>query len=147
LGRVSQAELETQFVSADAFLFPSHWEGYGIAIEEAMSFALPVIACRVGGVPEVVIDGECGWLVDDFDEVAMTSAITECVDCGAERVRRGALAHARARQLSRREDPGRHVGELVAAELSLGPKVRGSASARAAPQRAVQRPGTPPRWR
>jgi glycosyltransferase involved in cell wall biosynthesis len=117
-GRVSRTELEGHLRAADAFLFPSHWEGYGIAIEEAMSFALPVIACRVGAVPELVIDGECGWLVDDRDEAAMTRAITECVEDGAERVRRGALAHARARQLSSRCDPGRVVGDLVAAELA-----------------------------
>jgi glycosyltransferase involved in cell wall biosynthesis len=117
-GRVSRTELEAHLIAADAFLFPSHWEGYGIAIEEAMSFALPVIACHVSAVPELVIDGECGWLVQDRDEAAMTRAITECVEDGPERIRRGVLAHARARQLNGRRDPGRVVGELVAAEFA-----------------------------
>lgn len=47
----------------DVFVLPSLYEGQGIAVVEAMAMALPVVATRVGGVVEVIIDGETGILV------------------------------------------------------------------------------------
>ena len=55
----------------DALLFPSRHEGFGGAIVEAMSFGVPVIATRVGGIPEIVSDGDNGYLceLDDIDSM------------------------------------------------------------------------------
>jgi len=54
---------------ADLFLLPSEMESFGLAAIEALSCEVPVIASRVGGVPEAVADGECGYLFapDDVD--------------------------------------------------------------------------------
>lgn len=58
--------------SSDLFLLPSEHESFGLAALEAMSCEVPVIASRAGGIPEVVIDGECGFLSDvgDVDSMA-----------------------------------------------------------------------------
>jgi len=48
----------------DVFVLPSHQEGLGLAIIEAMAAGLPVVATRVGGIPEVVVEGETGLLVE-----------------------------------------------------------------------------------
>jgi len=104
LGRLPKEEVTKEFLSADAFLFPSRWEGYGMAIEEAMSFGLPVVSCRIGSIPEVVTDGHDGWLVTPGDIAALTSAITECADNAAERIRRGRHALESARRLHKHTD-------------------------------------------
>ena len=50
---------------ADGFVFPSENEAFGLAIVEAMACGVPVIASRMGGIPDIVQHGENGWLVDD----------------------------------------------------------------------------------
>ena len=57
---------------AKAFCLPSRAEPFGIALLEAGAYRLPVVASRVGGIPEIVIHGESGLLVqpDDVDGLA-----------------------------------------------------------------------------
>jgi L-malate glycosyltransferase len=66
------APVEETLVGADLFLLPSDTESFGLAALEALSCEVPVIATRVGGLPEVVRDGECGHLlaVGDVDGMA-----------------------------------------------------------------------------
>jgi glycosyltransferase involved in cell wall biosynthesis len=59
----------------DIFVLPSLGEGLSNTILEAMSTGLPVVATRVGGNPELVIDGQTGLLVPIGDPLAMAAAI------------------------------------------------------------------------
>ncbi len=61
----------------DVFAFPSLNEGMGRALVEAMAMAVPVVATRVGGIPDVVVDGETGLLVPPQDAEALATAILE----------------------------------------------------------------------
>lgn len=63
------------FQSASVFVLPSIYEDYGIVNLEALSCGTPVIATRVGGVPEIVKDGENGFLVKPGDSEELASAI------------------------------------------------------------------------
>jgi len=62
---------------SDLFLLPSAQESFGLAALEAMACEVPVVASRVGGLPEVVEDGVCGFLrdLDDIEGMA-TAAIS-----------------------------------------------------------------------
>lgn len=59
----------------DLYIQPSISEGFGIALVEAMSVGLPVIATSVGGAPEIIKDGTSGWLINKTDAATISSAI------------------------------------------------------------------------
>jgi glycosyltransferase involved in cell wall biosynthesis len=64
----------------DLFLLPSLWEGFGLVLIEAMALGLPVVASRVGPIPEVVLDGETGKLVPPGNAAALAQAIRELLE-------------------------------------------------------------------
>ncbi len=61
--------------STDLFVLASEWEGLGLVLLEAMSLSLSIVATEVGGIPEVVVDGETGWLVQSKDSDALAGSI------------------------------------------------------------------------
>jgi glycosyltransferase involved in cell wall biosynthesis len=84
---------------------PSLWqEAFGLAALEPMTYGIPVIASRVGGIPEIVVDGASGVLVEPGDEVALEHALLRLLLDQGERDRLGRQALVRARTLFRRED-------------------------------------------
>lgn len=70
-----QSEPYSLLSRMDVLVLPSRWEGLGMAVLEAMALAKPVVATRVGGVPEVVRDGETGILVSSEDAEGLANAI------------------------------------------------------------------------
>lgn len=70
-GQITQERKMELFSKARAFLFPIRWEEpFGLVMAEAMACGTPVIAFRHGSVPEVVVDGRTGFIVDTADEMA-----------------------------------------------------------------------------
>ena len=67
--------IEEVLVGADVFLLPSESESFGLAALEALACEVPVVATAVGGVPEVVVDGECGYLCPVGDVECMAAAV------------------------------------------------------------------------
>jgi glycosyltransferase involved in cell wall biosynthesis len=65
---------------ADAMILPSHTEGSPHVVLEAMSTGVPIVATSVGGVPEILTDGESALLVPARDADAMSSAIAKLLD-------------------------------------------------------------------
>lgn len=63
--------------SADLLILNSRDEPFGLVLIEAMSSGTPVLATRVGGVPEIVIDGVNGWLVDRNDTDSLAARMLE----------------------------------------------------------------------
>ncbi|MCB1733858.1 MAG: glycosyltransferase [Gammaproteobacteria bacterium] len=82
--------------AADILVLPSKLEGMSNAILEAMASALPVIANRVGGNPELVIDGETGFLTRQGDSADMARVLSMLIDDPALCRRMGAAGRTRA---------------------------------------------------
>lgn len=102
-GRVDDATLGEAYASADVFALPSHYEGYGIVYAEALASGLPVIACDVGPVPELV-GGEAAVLVQPGDNAALSGALDLLLEDPALRARMSEAASRRASGLPRWED-------------------------------------------
>ncbi|HEY9651459.1 MAG TPA: glycosyltransferase family 1 protein [Coleofasciculaceae cyanobacterium] len=83
VGYLKGKELGSAYASADAFIFPSRTETLGLVLLEAMAAGCPVVAARSGGIPDIVTDGENGYLFDPTDEdgaIAATQRLLERQD-------------------------------------------------------------------
>jgi glycosyltransferase involved in cell wall biosynthesis len=75
LGFVPHAELERLYARAAVVVLPSHREGLPVSVLEAMAHGRPVVATAVGGIPELVRDGETGFLVEPGDVRGLRTAL------------------------------------------------------------------------
>jgi len=82
----------------DIFVMSSVTEGLGTSLLDAMACGKPIVATRVGGMPEVVIDGLTGLLVAPRDHEAMADAIVTLLRDDALRTRMGAAGQVRVRE-------------------------------------------------
>ncbi|HEX4640535.1 MAG TPA: N-acetyl-alpha-D-glucosaminyl L-malate synthase BshA [Chthoniobacterales bacterium] len=73
-------EVEEYLNAADAGLYTSEHESFGLSILETLFHGKPVVAFRVGGIPEVVVDGENGFLHSFGDVAAVAGSITRLAD-------------------------------------------------------------------
>jgi glycosyltransferase involved in cell wall biosynthesis len=83
--------------AADLFVLSSYLEGLGTSVLDAMAAGLPVVATRVGGVPEIVKDGETGLLVPPRDPEALAHALARMADDSGMRGRLGSNGRSLAR--------------------------------------------------
>jgi len=81
---------------ADAVVHPARWEGFGLALLEAMLCARPIVASRVSSIPEIVVDGETGLLVAPDDPAALAAAVIALLGDPERAQTYGAAGHARA---------------------------------------------------
>jgi glycosyltransferase involved in cell wall biosynthesis len=68
-------EMPPRYHDATVAVMPSLEEGFGLPLAEAMAAGLPTVATRVGGMPEIVVEGETGLLVPPADADALAAAI------------------------------------------------------------------------
>jgi glycosyltransferase involved in cell wall biosynthesis len=96
VNRVDHSELAEWYRRADIFVFPSLWqEPFGMPPTEAMAAGLPVVATRSGALPEIVVDGETGLLVERGDVDGLAQALLELLRNPAKRSRMGAAGRSR----------------------------------------------------
>ena len=112
------ADVRPALDAADLFIHLPEMETFGIVAAEAAARGLPSIVANVGGLPEVVPDGEAGLLVNAFDPDEVSAAIHRIGNDGElrKRLAHGAWQHARSE--FRQEVSGRLLAQLYAAELA-----------------------------
>jgi glycosyltransferase involved in cell wall biosynthesis len=99
LGWVPHDELQALYARAAVVACPSRREGFGVACAEAMAHGKPVVASAVGGLLDLVVDGETGLHVPPGDVRALRSALERLLADPELRKRLGAAARERARTL------------------------------------------------
>ena len=101
-GCVDDAALGASYAAADLFVLPSRYEGYGIVYAEALAHGLPIIACDVGPMPELV-GRKAAVLVRPDDRENLSAALDLLLGDPTLRVRMSAAATRRASRLPRWE--------------------------------------------
>jgi glycosyltransferase involved in cell wall biosynthesis len=95
-GTLDRDALAALYARASVFALPTLREAFGLAIVEAMSFGLPVVASRIEAIPEIVAEGETGLLVPPRDPGALAAALAALLADPARAHRLGAAGRARA---------------------------------------------------
>jgi len=117
LGFVPHHALGTLYERASVVACPSHREGFGVVCAEAMAYGRPVVAGAVGGLLDLVVDGETGLLVPPRDVSALREALERLL--GDEELRRRLGAAARARIKERFAWPAVTDSTIAAYEEAL----------------------------
>lgn len=110
--------------ACDLFVFPSLYEGLGIALVEAMAVGCACVAARTGPIPEVVTHGRDGWLVPAADAGALAEAVCALLD---DPGRREALGRAARESALARFQPQAAADKLAAAYEAVVARTRGRA--------------------
>lgn len=105
IGYVPDEQLPEYYNLCDAFIMPSRTEkgdpeGFGIVFLEAGACGKPVIGSRMGGIPDAVLDGKTGMLVDPLDEREIADAILELLNDENKARKIGECGRRRAEQLN-----------------------------------------------
>ncbi len=80
LGKLSEQEMKEQFLKSEVFICPSILENSPNTIGEAMLLGVPVVAAKVGGIPDMITDGEDGLLFEGGDVMGLADAVTTIFD-------------------------------------------------------------------
>src|ERR1044071_750500 len=118
-GAKVQTELRRRLAAANVFVLPSVIDPDGgmdnlpTVIMEAMATGLPVVSTTVGGIPEMVIESETGFLVQPGNTVAMTDAIQKVINDSSLAARLGRSGYERARAPFSIQKNVRHLSTLI----------------------------------
>jgi colanic acid/amylovoran biosynthesis glycosyltransferase len=94
-GALNQDEVKAAYQRCDAFVLPSFAEGIPVVLMEAMAFGLPCVSTRIAGIPELITDGENGFLTSPSDIEDLVSRLHLLINDPGLRSRLGASGRAR----------------------------------------------------
>lgn len=94
MGYLEGEELASAYASADIFVFPSALESFGLVAVEAMAAGLPVVASRVGGIPDIVEEGVTGYSFEVDDIAGLVAGVEQITGQPGKREAMGRAARA-----------------------------------------------------
>lgn len=110
LGEVAPERLVGLYQASDVFVLPSHGDNLPVTVLEAMATGLPVLGTRVGGIPEQVVEGETGLLVEAGDQIALADALATLLASEDRRTAMGRAGRSRCEErFSRALSGGMHA--------------------------------------
>ncbi|MBK9083255.1 MAG: glycosyltransferase family 4 protein [Rhizobiales bacterium] len=118
-GAVTGAALDGMLASADLFVMPSLYEGYGMALAEAMARGLPIVATRAGAAADTVPD-EAALKVDPGDAPALAGALRKAIMDAGLRARLAEASWRAGQNLPRWRDTAARVAEAIRAAEGEG---------------------------
>ncbi|MCB0981032.1 MAG: glycosyltransferase family 4 protein [Acidimicrobiaceae bacterium] len=114
-----RSDVAAVLAAADAYVQPSRWEGFPLALLEAMTAGLPVVATEGAGRPDGFVDGTHGWIVPSEDPGALAAALERMLALTAgERREMGAADAALVAAAYRVEDMTRGFVDVVERAIS-----------------------------
>ncbi|TDI25822.1 MAG: glycosyltransferase [Acidobacteria bacterium] len=119
-GECEPDRLDDLYHHASLFVLPSHYEGYGMALADALARGLPVVSTTGGAIPHTV-PGDASVLVPPGDDAALTEALGRLLADGTGARRRGELAHAARRHAQGLPDWTQAAQAFADALLELTP--------------------------
>ncbi len=119
-GECDAAELDRLYHRASLFVLPSYYEGYGMALADALARGLPVVSTTGGAIPHTV-PADAGVLVAPGDEAALAGALDRLLREPGGAARRRSLAAAARRHAARLPDWQDAAGRFAEAILALTP--------------------------
>lgn len=97
-GFVSGEEKEKLFQTCDVYVLPSYAEGFPVSILEAMSYGMPVVASRIGGIPDIIDESKTGLLITPGDIAALRAAIMDLLNDKEKRMAMGRNAEEESKK-------------------------------------------------
>jgi glycosyltransferase involved in cell wall biosynthesis len=114
LGAVAPGRVIELYLASDVFVLASRFEGYGMALAEAIAHGLPVVSTLAGAIPDTVPPGT-GLLVPPDDATALAQALRRVIGNPADRRRLATSARAAAAQLPTWQDSARLFASAIEA--------------------------------
>lgn len=108
----NRSDVHELMLNADILIHPARWEGFGLVLLEAMRAGLPVVATKIGAIPEVVADGVTGLLVPPNDPDKLAAAAIELIRNPARRREMGMAGFERLKEHFSPEQMGRAVAAI-----------------------------------
>jgi len=105
--------LRNLYATSDVFVLPTRADCYSLVCMEALAAGLPVVATRVGGIPDMVCEGETGHLIDADDADALGDALASLVDNPDRRAAMGRRGREDARERFESRENARRLFEFV----------------------------------
>jgi glycosyltransferase involved in cell wall biosynthesis len=114
-------ELRRLYADSDIFVLPTRADCYSLVCMEALAAGMPLVVTRMGGIPDLVREGETGHLIEADDGAALGDALESLVSDPRARARMGALAREEAQKRFGAEDNARKLFDFVRSRCGAGP--------------------------